>query len=45
MIMELELVEPSLFLLQFPRALERLADGIAQRVRAASTRGTRTGGG
>jgi hypothetical protein len=34
MIMELELVEPSLFLLQFPRALERLADGIARRVRS-----------
>ncbi len=33
MIMELELVEPSLFLLQFPPALERLANGIARRVR------------
>lgn len=38
MIMELELVEPSLFLLQFPMALERLADGIAARVTAARTR-------
>ncbi|MDZ4772135.1 MAG: hypothetical protein SGI72_03275 [Planctomycetota bacterium] len=37
MIMELELVEPSLFLLQFPPALARLADGIAARVRSART--------
>lgn len=33
-IMELELVEPSLFLVQYPRALERLADGIARRCRS-----------
>lgn len=32
LVMELELVEPSLFLLQQPRALERLADAIAARL-------------
>lgn len=32
-VMELELVEPSLFLTQSPPALERLADGIARRLR------------
>ncbi len=32
-VMELELVEPSLFLTQSPIALERLADGIARRLR------------
>lgn len=34
-IMELELVEPSLFLVQHPPALERLADGIARRCAAS----------
>jgi glutathione synthase/RimK-type ligase-like ATP-grasp enzyme len=32
-VMELELVEPSLFLRQSPEALERLAEGIARRLR------------
>jgi hypothetical protein len=32
MIMELELIEPSLFLLQHPPALERLADSLARRL-------------
>jgi glutathione synthase/RimK-type ligase-like ATP-grasp enzyme len=32
MIMELELIEPSLFLMQYPPALERLADGVASRL-------------
>lgn len=32
-VMELELVEPSLFLLQHPPALRRLVDGIARRLR------------
>jgi hypothetical protein len=33
-VMELELVEPSLFLLQYPPALERLVAGIVRRLRA-----------
>ena len=33
MIMELELIEPSLFLLQSPAALKRLVDGICRRLR------------
>jgi hypothetical protein len=32
MVMELELIEPSLYLLQSPAALERLVDGIKARV-------------
>jgi glutathione synthase/RimK-type ligase-like ATP-grasp enzyme len=43
-IMELELVEPSLFLIQHPAALARLADAIARRVRARR-RGLGRGGG
>jgi hypothetical protein len=30
-VMELELIEPSLFLLQYPPALDRLADAIARK--------------
>ncbi|MEW5850291.1 MAG: hypothetical protein AB2A00_15990 [Myxococcota bacterium] len=33
MVMELELIEPSLFLMEYPPALERLADAIVARVR------------
>jgi hypothetical protein len=33
-LMELELVEPSLFLVQHPPALARLADALAARLRA-----------
>jgi len=33
-IMELELIEPSLFLAQYPAALERLAQGLERRLRA-----------
>lgn len=36
-VMELELVEPSLFLKQHPPALARLADALASRVRAAAS--------
>lgn len=36
-VMELELVEPSLFLKQHPPALARLADALARRVRAAAS--------
>ncbi|MBL8859689.1 MAG: hypothetical protein JNL28_14380 [Planctomycetes bacterium] len=36
LIMEVELIEPSLFLLQFPPALDRLADAIVRRCRAQS---------
>lgn len=38
MIMELELIEPSLFLRQEPRALARLADGMYERLTALQTR-------
>jgi glutathione synthase/RimK-type ligase-like ATP-grasp enzyme len=36
MLMELELIEPSLFLLQNPHALQRLVDGIGRRLRSAA---------
>ncbi len=39
LVMELELVEPSLFLLQEPRALARLADALAARLGQASAPG------
>jgi glutathione synthase/RimK-type ligase-like ATP-grasp enzyme len=37
-LMELELIEPSLFLLQNPRALQRLVDGIGRRLRSGAQR-------
>jgi hypothetical protein len=37
-VMELELVEPSLFLLQAPAALWRLVDGVERRLRNLATR-------
>jgi hypothetical protein len=37
-LMELELIEPSLFLLQNPRALQRLVEGIRRRLHSAVQR-------
>jgi hypothetical protein len=38
LVMELELIEPSLFLLQHPPALSRLVDGIVRRLRYSAAR-------
>jgi hypothetical protein len=38
MVMEIELIEPSLFLLQEPRALDRLVAGILRRLRQGHPR-------
>jgi hypothetical protein len=36
LLMELELIEPSLFLMQNPRALQRLVEGIRRRLQSAA---------